>query len=197
MISPNESMAEDKAEGYKENAAEDTKEAATKGDTSALAKLAAEVREKIVIPEELRDAYRRLLTAGLNIMYQKKTSSMMIKTITAQGDVSKNVGEGAAGLVLLLYKQSKGAPGKLAIPIGMEFTLQAFEFIEKTKMVPYTMKDVGVAIKIMIEVLLRKSGANMQAFDKAIGQKSTQTPPMQTPAPVPPQPAGMISQGGR
>ena len=126
-------------------------------------------RSKVQIPPKFKDAYKRLMTAALGVMFGKKTHDMMTKTIQAPGGVGKNVGEGAAGLVLLLYKQAKNPPGELMIPVGLEIVLQSFEYIDKTKMVDYQDQDVGQAIQIMIETILKQSGANMQAWDQAEG----------------------------
>lgn len=153
----------------------------------AISKIISEVRASIKIPADLKDAYRRLVTAGVNIMFQKQTSDMMIKTIKAPGDLGKNVGEGAAGLVMLLYRQAKDAPPKLMVPVGMEFVLQAYEFIEKTNIVAYTKENLGVSVKVMIETVLKSTGANMDKLNEMMGQASappaaaTELPAAETP----------------
>ena len=145
-------------------------------------------RAKVKIPPQFKEAYQRLMTAALGVMFNQKTHDLMTKTIQAPGGIGKNVGEGSAGLVLLLYKQSKGAPGELMMPVGLEIVLQTFEYIDKTKIVQYQDQDVGQAIQIMIETILKQSGANMQAWDQAGG-----TPADNAAAPdaIPEQPPGV------
>ena len=126
-------------------------------------------RSKVQIPPKFKDAYKRLMTAALGVMFNAKTHNMMTQTIQAPGGIGKNVGEGAAGLVLLIYKQAKNPPGELMIPVGLEIVLQSFEYIDKTKMVDYQDQDIGQAIQIMIETILKQSGANMQAWDQTGG----------------------------
>ena len=126
-------------------------------------------RAKVQIPPQFKDAYKRLMTAALGIMFSAKTHNLMVKTIQAPGGLAKNVGEGAAGLVLLVYKEAKNAPGELMIPAGLEIVLQTFEYIDKTKMVQYQDEDVGQAIQVMIETILKASGANMDAYEQATG----------------------------
>src|SRR4030065_2224947 len=146
---------------------------AAAGNGGALSQIAAQIRAKIKIPAELKDAYKRLMTAAVNIMFQGKTHDMMLRTIKSPGDLGKNVGEGAAGLVLLLYKQSKEATAKLMIPVGMEIVLQTFEYIEKTDVVAFKKQDVGAAVQAMIEMLLKSSGTSMAAVNRALGAKTS------------------------
>jgi len=147
-----------------------------------IAALIAQIRAKIKIPANLKDAYKRIVSAGLKIMFDAKTHKMVLDTINAGGDLGKNIGEGAAGLVFLIYKQAKNPPPQLMIPAGMEFVLQAFEYIEKTQLVPYTPANLSTAIKVMTRTVLQQSGANVSALDKAMGA-SPQAPPGAPPAP--------------
>lgn len=135
----------------------------------SISTLTAQVREKIKIPPNLKQAYQRLVSAGLQIMFSAKTHKIMLDAIKAGGDLGKNVGEGAAGLVFLLWKQSKGAPPQLMIPVGMEFICQAFEYIEKTNIVPFTPANLSQAIKVMMRTLLKQAGGNVAALDNAMG----------------------------
>lgn len=150
-------------------------------------------RQKVKIPPQFKTAYQRLMTAALGIMFSKKTHELMTKTIQAPGGIGKNVGEGAAGLVMLLYRQAKNPPGELMMPVGLEIVLQTFEYIDKTKMVAYQDSDVGQAIQIMIETLLKQSGANMAAYEQAAGGAPGGEAAATTPVgEVPPVPQGAV-----
>lgn len=128
---------------------------------------AEKIRAKIQVPENLQEPYQRFVIAGLKVMFDEKTHQMMLDALNAEGPIGQKVGEGVAGLILLLLSKSKGQPPmEILIPAGIEFVLQAFDYAEKTGMAQPAPSDVGTAMEVMIETLLKQMGANMDGWNE-------------------------------
>ena len=80
-----------------------------------------------------QSAFQRIVTAGLKVMYDPQTHPIMVRQMSKPGDPAEVAGEGAASLLAILYKESKGTmpigPGILAAQIwlceGLDFMAQA------------------------------------------------------------------------
>lgn len=131
---------------------------------------AEKIRAKIEVPQNLQEPYQRFVIAGLKVMFDEKTHQMMLDALKAEGPLGQKVGEGVAGLIMLLLSKSKGQPPmEILIPAGIEFVLQAFDYVEKTGMAQTTEGDVGTAMEVMIETLLKQMGANMDGWNEMTG----------------------------
>lgn len=129
------------------------------------------VKNGIKIPPELQEAYDRVVVAGMKIMFSKETHRIMLKEMQKQGPVAQRLGQGIAGLMLIMVKESNDTmPPQIIIPAGIELMMQAVDFMKKTDMAQPTNEDIGQAMQIMITTILEKFGVDPARFEQMLNQ---------------------------
>lgn len=123
------------------------------------------------VPPELMDAFNRIVTAGLKVMYSPETRQMLANQLKQPGDPSQIVGEGIAKLMGILYQQSKGTmPMKAAIPAAQVLTCEAIDFAAKAGIMEVSSQTIADCTKEMVTYLLQVFGfsqAKIQQFIQA------------------------------
>lgn len=129
------------------------------------------VKKTIEIPPELQEAYDRVVVAGMKVMFSKETHRIMLKEMQKGGPASERLGQGIAGLILTLFKESNETmPPQVMIPAGVELMMQAVDFIRKTGMEEITNEDIGGAMEIMIRTILQAFGMKPEQFEQMLNQ---------------------------
>lgn len=129
------------------------------------------VKKNMEIPPELQEAYERVVVAGMKVMFSKESHKFMLKEMQGQGPVAQRLGQGIAGLMLLLFKESNETmPPEVIIPAGIELLMQAVDFVRKTDMGEVSNKDIGDATEIMIQMILEKFGVDPQRMEQMLNQ---------------------------
>lgn len=119
------------------------------------------VSQNIKMPPELQEAYERVVIAGMKMMFSKETHRIMLKELQKKGPIAERLGQGIAGLMLLMFKESNNTmPPQVIIPAGTQLMMEAVDFMRKTKVAKVTNKDIGDAMQIMINVIIGKSGGD-------------------------------------
>jgi len=156
------------------------------------------------VPPPMREAYDKLVTAGMKFMFDEKTHHYVIEHLQGEGDAAQKLGEGVAALMVFLAQQSQGAfPSELVIPAGIELTLHAAEFGQESGLLELTPQTLGDAIQVMIFKLLGQNGMSedqiMAAFDETerIAREQPQAQPGAEPGMPPPgtEPQGQPPRG--
>jgi hypothetical protein len=162
----------------------------------------------------VRADYDKIVVAGLHIALQGGSGGFMAK-LAASKDPIGDAARGAASLVLIMRKQSKGVmPMKSAIPAGMTLLFHALDFVDRAKIAKIAEPEIDKASTIYVNFLFAKlhitpamlqqmSGkvhaitqdpASMAAINLKAG--ITRHPMAATPTPLPGGPPGMINSGG-
>jgi len=128
------------------------------------------LRQKMAIPPSLKDAYLRIVAAGMKVMFSDKTRGLMQQQLEASPDMVKNLSDGIAGLMAILYKQSKGMPKQLIIPAALELLAHAIELVTKTKIASLTPEQIGQAIQATVNAVLAKFGMSPEQAQAALQQ---------------------------
>lgn len=119
------------------------------------------VSQNIKMPPELQEAYERVVIAGMKMMFSKETHRIMLKELQKKGPISQRLGQGIAGLMLILFKESNNTmPPQVIIPAGTQLTMEAVDFMRKTGVAKVTNKDIGDALQMMISTIIEKFGGN-------------------------------------
>lgn len=148
------------------------------------------------LPENLKEAWNRIMAAGMKFLFDQKTNPMVNEYLDGEGDIATKIGEGAAGLIAFLDKESQNAmPKELIIPAGMALMIEVVKYIQKAQIAEVTTEDFGKAVQIYLEKVLGVYGGTMEQMEKTLEvaskdagkepQPSTQTPPQPQPAPQP------------
>lgn len=132
------------------------------------------------LPPELRDAYKRVIVAGMKVMFDPKTHQLMLKQLQEPGPIGQKLGQGIAGLMLLLFQQSnKTMPPQILIPAGLELLMQAVYFLRKSKLAMPNNADIGEATQVMVDTIMQKFGVDPQKFSGALDAHLQQQGAMQ------------------
>ena len=112
---------------------------------------------KMQVPPEFKDAYTRVVAAGMKVMFDPSTHSMAMKQLqSGGGPVSERLGKSAASLIFMLAEKSKGAlPPQVFVPAGSTLLVTAADFLKKSGTEPVTDNDVADGLNIMIDLILK------------------------------------------
>jgi hypothetical protein len=160
-----------------------------------------------------RADYDKILVAGLHIALQNGPSSFMAKLKTSRDPIG-DCARGAASLVLIMRKQSKGVmPMKSAIPAGMSLMFHGLDFIDRAKIATIAEPQIDQASTTYVNFMFHKLGITPGMLQQMTGKVQTlmadpgsmqkiqmkagllRHPDAATPTPLPPGPGGMINGG--
>lgn len=157
------------------------------------------------VPPKMREAYDKVVSAGMKIMFDKKTHHLMQEQMQGEGPVDDRLAEGVAALMGMMLKNSKGAfPEHLIIPAGIELMLHAADFAAQAGGERIDGNTMGSAIQKFIFNLFSGAGVKpemlMAGIDKieGIGKGGAQQgqPAPQDGQPQGEPPSGPPPQGG-
>lgn len=129
------------------------------------------VRSNIKMPPELQNAYDRVVTAGMKIMFDKNSHQLLLKEIQGPGSTGEKLGKGIVGLMMVMFQKSnKTMPPAVMVPAGLELLMQAADFANKAGLMKVTNKDIGEGVDIMINLLLKAFGVKPQQIQQMLNQ---------------------------
>lgn len=118
------------------------------------------VRSELKIPQELQDAYSRIVKAGLKLMFDPSTRQQTMEFMDGDGDFAQKLGEGIAAVMALLFKESNQTmPPQLVIPAGIELLVHAAEVAEKGGE-PVGKDVIAEAMGVFVEGAMRQFGVD-------------------------------------
>ena len=132
------------------------------------------VQEGVQIPEEFKDAYDRVLAAGMTAMFSKESNKAAVDTIMqGQGPLAKRLGEAIAGLLGMMVKSSNGTiPPQVLIPAGVTLLVEAADFLRKAGLAEINNQVIGDAMDVMVTSVLGAAGLDTQKIAGFIEQKA-------------------------
>lgn len=147
------------------------------------------------VPPPMREAYDKLVTAGMKIMFDKSTHHLMQEQMQGEGPIDERLSEGVASLMAMMLKNSNGAfPQQLIIPAGIELMLHAADFAAQAAGERIDGETMGSAIQKFVfqlfegagikpDVLMGSIGKIQELNDQPQGEApQTEQPPAQPPA---------------
>ncbi len=155
----------------------------------------AQIRSAMKVPPQLQEAYQRIVAAGMKVMFSPQTGGMMVQQLKSSPDMVKNLSTGIAGLMAILFKQSKNMPQQLIVPAALELLTHAIDFVTKTKIANLTPQQVAQATTATVYAVLAKFGMPQQQADQMLQQMAAKAKGAPQ-APVAPSPAPVAPQGG-
>lgn len=106
---------------------------------------------EIKVPPNLKPVYDKAVLSGLRLMFDKQSHKMMLDQLAKNGDLAKNISDGAISLVYMLYQKSnKTLPPQLGIPVGFNLVVRAVEFLQKSGDQRATPELLGQAIELFL-----------------------------------------------
>lgn len=126
------------------------------------------------VPENLKQAFVKVVAAGDAFMFNKKTHRHFLDTINQEGDLGENVGKAMGALLLMLYKQSnEQMPLEVAPQAGVVLIARGADFLEKVTGETITPDVMARAYETMIFFMGEKFNLPPETI-MGIAQKSAQ-----------------------
>jgi len=123
---------------------------------------AESARAQMQLPEELKEAYERVVEAGLKVMFDPSMRERTLEFMEGPGEPAEKMGEGVAAVMALLFKESNNTmPPQIVIPAGVELLLHAVD-VARSGGMEMSQDDVAEAMAIMVEAVFRQFGADPQ-----------------------------------
>lgn len=95
-----------------------------------------QVTESIKIPPQLQQAYEKVITAGMKLMFEDESMfKTMVQNLEADNEksIDKKIADGIVGLIIAMFKKSGGKmPGAVIVPAAVYLLMQLIEFIQKS-----------------------------------------------------------------
>jgi hypothetical protein len=156
--------------------------------------LSRQVKAQIQVPPELREAYERIVLAGMKVMFSEETNRMAMQSLQGEGPIEQRLAKGICDLMALLWQQSnQSMPPQLIIPAAIELLTEAADFIDEAGAETISPQQLGEALRLMIGQVLERFGATEQNVQAALQpQGGAQAGPPQGAAPQ----GGTQAQGG-
>ena len=138
------------------------------------------VKEGIQIPEQFRQAYERVVAAGMTVMFSKQSNKAAVDTIrNGEGPLAQRLGQGIAGLLGMIVKETRGTiPPQVMIPAGVELLIQAADFLRKSGMEEINNQVIGDAMDVMVTAVLQAAKLDVNKIAGFIGQRAGAQPQM-------------------
>lgn len=133
------------------------------------------------VPPNLKQAYDKIVTAGKKIMYSEKSAQLVKAELDRPAPIDQKLAHAAAGLILMLDKESKGTmPQDAAVLAGACLCLEMVDLVLQIGM-PVTEQDVRDALDTFVTLIMMKHGANEEQIMGALGVPGQQPQQMQAP----------------
>jgi len=118
---------------------------------------------------QLGDAYDRVLTAAMKMMYSADNSQMMQQIIMdEQIPVANKLGEGIANLLVMMDNQGNGTiPKEIIVPVGVALMFEAADYLFEVG-IEFTENDLGDALELLIRSVLVGYGIDPAKIDDVI-----------------------------
>ncbi len=134
-----------------------------------LEKIKDTIRAKVTAPN--KQDFERVVTAGKKIMFDKKTHANleMIKNPEARKDPINTVSKGIAGLMWVMYMQSKQSMSpEVLVMAGIVLMCEFFDFAERGLGIEITNEVVARTTQNLAEILIKKLGITPDQLQQAI-----------------------------
>lgn len=102
----------------------------------------------------------KIVLAGRKVMFSEQSHKLFLEQLDGPGTIAQKLGQGVAGLMALLWQESKQSlPPQLLIPGGMVLVAVAADFLRKGGM-DVSDEDVAGGIEAMVTALLQAGGVD-------------------------------------
>lgn len=129
---------------------------------------------------KLKDAYQRVVVAGMKVLYSPQTRQMLITGLRGDGPVAEKVASQIAGVMKTLDMQAgMKIPKQILAPAAITLMMDLFKLLDAAK-IKYAPEDVSTASGLLVKLLVQ---------EYTLMQQTTQPGGPQAAAP---QPQGMI-----
>lgn len=131
----------------------------------------AEAKVEQTVPPDQQSAYQRIVVAGMKVLYSKQTHDAIIVGLKDSKEPLVDAAKGAVGLVMTLYRESKGTmPVKAMIPASMTLLLQALDYLDSTGILAIGKPEIETATRAFMDTLMPQLGMTPDRTKQMLGQ---------------------------
>jgi hypothetical protein len=122
------------------------------------------------VPQAMQPSFQRALQAGLTIMYTPKMQQRMMTAIQGLTDPANGAARGAANILGILFKQSKGSmPMQIGVPVAMSLMCEFLDLMEKSGKGQITPELVGQATQDTSQAVMQLFGIDQNKLHQVVG----------------------------
>lgn len=154
------------------------------------------------IGPEYQEMYKGIILAAMDLSFSEKTHAKLLQGLQSSPDITKNVSLIVAGMIGIIFDQSKQDPNKFvpaAMPASIVIMCQILEFAEQSGMVKLTPEMIAQCTNVTSQAVLKKFGIDGAKLRQAVEAKNGegaapdqaaqgQAPAVAAPAAAPAQP---------
>lgn len=118
---------------------------------------------------KLGDAYDRVLTAGMKMLYSQQNAQIVTQLITDdQIPIPNKLGEGVGNLMVMMDNQGNGTiPKEVIIPVGVALMFEAADYLFECG-IDVTEDDLGKGLEILLTSVMTGYGLDTAKMDQII-----------------------------
>lgn len=106
-----------------------------------------------------RDAYDRIIVAGMKLMFSKETNAMLQDGMEEGPGLPDQAGTAIVGIMVMLQRNARGTmPFDAMLPAAVTLLMHAIDFLAQTGRLEITPEVVGQAMRAMVQALLKQLG---------------------------------------
>lgn len=129
------------------------------------------------VPAQLKDAFSKVVTAGLTIMYSPQMEQMRAQRMGDVQDPAKEAGQGAARMLSNLYEQSKRKmPVDVMVPAAMIFAFEFLDLLAQSGKAQITPDLIDKTTESVGNAVLPMFGVTPDKLQQMIAQSQTKKP---------------------
>lgn len=118
------------------------------------------------VPPQLQEDFERTISAGLDNLFSGETSKMVEEQMKKEGDKFALLGEGCAGIAIIVWSTSDGKmPLRIIIPAGVVITCHALELFQDATGQEITNDGLGEAVSSFMSTFLQQIGATPEKLE--------------------------------
>lgn len=123
------------------------------------------------VPPKFRSAYDRVVLAGMKLLFDKKTNQKIVAAMNGKQAPDDLIAENIAGLVMLLFKQSKNSiPQQVLIPAAIDLALQFAEFMQRVGTIQVDEQVMASALQKIVFKLFEAFGVKQDQLMSGISK---------------------------
>jgi hypothetical protein len=120
------------------------------------------------VPENLRDAFERVVLAGQKIMFAKEMQDDIAQELQREGETFKKLAEAVLGLIGLIAREAKGkVPPEVVVPAAIELLHEAAAFAQESGKIEVSPEELKQATQYLVILMLKGQGASDQEIEQA------------------------------
>lgn len=123
---------------------------------------------------KMGDAYDRVVTAGMKMLYSPENARMIQDIITNEDvPVANKLGEGIANLLVMMDNSGNGTiPKEILVPAGVALLFEAADYLFEIG-VEFTENDLGDALELLIKGVFVGYGIDPAKIDEIVDDMGT------------------------